>query len=184
MSYRLLFIIGILLLGSCTRNEDTFLITKDSVGPLMRDTPISRLDSIFSKDSVVKSAYEGELRYASTERILIYEKSGVQLMEITPGLNNENIKVVENIKILNPRYATDEGISLHSTFKDIKNQYTINRIENSISSIVLFIDEAHLYIALDKSFLPEQYRWDLSRSIAIEDIPDQTVIKHFMIGWN
>lgn len=69
-------------------------------------------------------------------------------------------------------------------FKDIKNQYTINRIENSISSIVLFIDEAHLYIALDKSFLPEQYRWDLSRSIAIEDIPDQTVIKHFMIGWN
>lgn len=105
-------------------------------------------------------------------------------MEITPGLNNENIKVVENIKILDPRYATDEGISLHSTFKDIKNQYTINRIENSISSIVLFIDEAHLYIALDKSFLPEQYRWDLSRSIAIEDIPDQTVIKHFMIGWN
>lgn len=73
-------------------------------------------------------------------------------MEITPGLNNENIKVVENIKILDPRYATDEGISLHSTFKDIKNQYTINRIENSISSIVLFIDEAHLYIALTNPF--------------------------------
>ena len=107
MSYRLLFIIGILLLGSCTRNEDTFLITKDSVGPLMRDTPISRLDSIFSKDSVVKSAYEGELRYASTERILIYEKSGVQLMEITPGLNNENIKVVENI--INPATVTSSS---------------------------------------------------------------------------
>ena len=88
-------ITAITLLGiiACNNSKNEFLITNNSVGGIEKNTPIQKLDSIFAKDSIVNSNLEGELRYASTERITIYNKEGNELLEITPKIDEKNEKL-------------------------------------------------------------------------------------------
>lgn len=73
--YIFISIIAFSLIG-CNRIEKKFLITNNSVGELNKNNKTSQLDSIYAKDSLVKSASDGEFRYASQERFSIFEKNG------------------------------------------------------------------------------------------------------------
>ena len=52
------------------------MITDISVGNLTKETKISQLDSLYKNDSLVKTSIEGEFRYISNKRFLVYEKGG------------------------------------------------------------------------------------------------------------
>ena len=80
--------VALIGLVACNNSKNDFLITNTNVGVLQKDTPIQKLDSIFAKDSIVNSSLEGELRYASAERITIFSKDGKELLEITPTTND------------------------------------------------------------------------------------------------
>ena len=97
----------LLTIVACNNKKNEFLITNNSVGVLQKDTPIQKLDSIFAKDSIVNSTMEGELRYASAERITILDKEGKELLEITPTTNDKGDKIVESVLILCDKYATE-----------------------------------------------------------------------------
>ena len=88
----------LLTIVACNNKKNEFLITNNSVGVLQKDTPIQKLDSIFAKDSIVNSTMEGELRYASAERITILDKEGKELLEITPTTNDKG-DIEESAKI-------------------------------------------------------------------------------------
>ena len=77
-----------LLVIGCSRSDKRFLITDISVGNLTKETKISQLDSLYKNDSLVKTSIEGEFRYISDERFLVYEKGGEgkQLLELTPAI--------------------------------------------------------------------------------------------------
>lgn len=170
-----------LLLANCAKERDTtFLITPDSVGKLDRTSTDAQLDSIYALDSIVRDS--ARLRLGKTSRkIKIYERGGIHLLTLT--LNTDSVRKIENIRIYDPRFITDKGVGLHSTFKDIKKHYTIRKVITSINNVVIFLKENDMYFTIDKEELPPSLRYATSTNIEAVQIPDDSQIKYLMVGW-
>ncbi|CEN37561.1 hypothetical protein [Capnocytophaga cynodegmi] len=168
---------------ACNKTDNKFLITKDNVGILHKNTPIQKLDSIYAKDSLVNTTFEGELRYASMERIIIFEKGGKELIEITPVVNSDNQKVVESVLILDSRFTTEKGISLSSTYKDVKEKYPNFEIEQTLKSILITPTNENFYFTFDKSALKSN-NFGLSSEITKNDIEDTAKLSRITINWD
>ncbi len=180
-TYYIVFLF-VFLLG-CNKKDPQFSIEKGRVGILLKGTPTEKLDSIFRLDSLVKLTDEGNYTYVNKNRYVLYDSQGNHLLTMTPAKTKDSIEVVENIRIYDPRYSTDTGITINSTFKDIKDHYTVSRITNSINNILVFVNELDAYFVIDKKELPENLRYNINTNIQEVQIPDAAKIKYFMIGW-
>lgn len=179
--YIFISIIAFSLIG-CNRIEKKFLVTNNSVGELNKNNKTSQLDSIYAKDSLVKSASDGEFRYASQERFSIFEKNGEkkQLLELTPTqIDESKNQYIANVQIMDTRFKTEDGISLESTFADIKKVYSDFDFEQSLTTVVVMPKNSNLYFAFDKSDLIASITGDFT----INDIPDTAKVKRLMVSW-
>ncbi|TDQ29047.1 hypothetical protein CLV82_2496 [Zeaxanthinibacter enoshimensis] len=168
-------------LSACqNEKENKFEIGVDHVGLLQHTTPLGELDAVYSGDSLVRdSATPG---FGSTDpRVKVYEKGGKHLLTLTPG--SDSLKTIENINIHDPRFRTKKGISLNSTFKDIRDNYTIKKLVTFRNNVVVFIKESDVYFTIDRKELPENLRYNPNIQIEAVQIPDAARIKYMMVGW-
>lgn len=183
-------IAGLLLIGllfaQCAK--DSFLIEKNRVGLLSNTDVVSDIESIFINDSIVKNLSEGEFGEGNAnltidnDEYLIYSKEGKHLMTVVPKTEHDSTSTIKYIQIMNPQFKTEKGLTLNSPFKDINVNYRINKVEASLYSATLYIDELNATIALDKSDLGIN---QFSREeIKIEQIPDMAKIKYFTIWFD
>ncbi|MGB8704752.1 MAG: hypothetical protein WCD31_06965 [Gillisia sp.] len=177
----LLFTIAILAI-SCGKDTDPFIIKNDRVGRLTKEVKINQLDSVFKNDSIVRNTTKNEFSSA-THDIEIFDKKGSPLMVLEPIQQFDSTSTVGYIQILDSRYKTKKGLNLQSTFGDVVKNYKISRIENTLNSAVVFIDELNLYLTIDKKELPASLRYDTDTKINANQIPDSAKIKYFMISW-
>ena len=177
------FITAVALIGlvACNNSKNEFLITNTNVGALQKDTPIQKLDSIFAKDSIVKASLESELSYSNAERITIFSKDGKELLEITPTANDKGEKVVESVFVLSPQYTTEKGISLESTFKDVKAKYPELSVEPSISSVIVSPKGQNFYFTFAHSALKNAF--SLTEAITENDIDENAKIIRITINF-
>jgi len=181
---------ALILLGLCatiiscnTDEENLYLITPTQVGPLKKQIKINQLDSVFKNDSIVRQT-SGPQDFRSTDEIKIYGEDGSMLMSLEPLQEFDSTSTIGYIRIIDARYETKNGLNVNSTFKDVMENYTISRIENTINSAVVFLDEINAYLTIDKSQLPSNLRYDTDSKIMASQIPDDAKIKYFMIYWN
>lgn len=179
---KLIFPLVTLLLIACQKQDDPYLITKDSVGLLTKDVQVRELDSVYANDSLVQAVNESEY-FSSSNEIRIYDKSGKQLLLLEPVQAFDSTSTIGYIQVLDPRFETAEGLSTQSSFQEVVENYTISRIENTLSAAVIFIDELNIYITIDKKELPPELRYDTETVIQASQIPDNAKFKYFMIGW-
>ena len=169
------------LLIQCEKEKDTkFLITNNSVGQLEKVSLIRDLEVIFYQDSIVKDTMKLTSGLGARS-IKIYEKGGNHLLTLTPS--SDSIPKIQNVRINDPRFKTEKGIGLQSTFKDIKEKYTIQKIVTAINNIVIFVKDSDIYFTIDKSQLPESLRYVSSPNIDAVQVPDNAKIKYLMVGW-
>lgn len=174
-------ICAIALLAQCEKEKDTtFLITNNSVGQLEKVSLIRDLEVIFYQDSIVKDTMKLTSGLGARS-IKIYEKGGNHLLTLTPS--SDSIPRIQNVRINDPRFKTEKGIGLNSTFKDIKEKYTIQKIVTAINNIVIFVKDSDIYFTIDKSQLPESLRYVSSPNIEAVQVPDHAKIKYLMVGW-
>jgi len=170
------------LLVGCSQVDKKFLITDSSVGLLTRGSTINQLDTLYQKDSLVKTSLEGEFRYISEERFLIYErgKEKKQLLELTPNIPLDGSpQYIQGVQVLDDRYTTKEGISLNSTFGNIKKVYKEFDFEQLLSTVIVMPKGSNLYFAFDqKELLPA-----LDDTYTIESIPDTAKVKRLLLNW-
>lgn len=166
--------------GGCKEKDTTFLITNDSIGKLKKISLARDLELIFADDSIVKDTFNSKKRFAY-QKVNVFEKGGKHLLTITPS--NDSIPIIENIRIFDPRFTTETGIGLNSTFKDIRDNYKIKKIVTTLKSVVVFVKESDLYFTIDKEELPANLRYSNS-DIEEVQIPDDAKVKYLMIGWN
>ncbi len=171
-----------LLFIECKEEINPFLISNDSVGALTRGMTIKKIDSIFAQDSIVKLYAQNE-ELPTQGEVEIYDKNGTKLVSISPVTNNDPDALISNFQFFDPRYKTDKGLNLSSTFKDIKANYKILNIETTISTVVIFLEDNDLFINIDKNELPENFRYNPNLVIDITNIPDEAKIKYFMLSW-
>lgn len=177
--------VTILILSSCQKAKETkspFSIGKHNVGYLTDSTQIHQLDSIFTLDSIVNRA-TGDEFLNTTNEIEIYEKGGKKLLILEANRESDSKKTVKNIEIIDSRYKTSKGLSPASYFKDIKNNYTISKINNTLSAAVVFIDSINVYVTIDKKELAPEFKFNTDAKIKASQIPDSAKIKHFWVGW-
>jgi hypothetical protein len=74
------------------------------------------------------------------------------------------------------------GLSLESSFEDINLNNTITKVETSLSSATLFIDDLNVTISLDKEDLG--LKNFSTQKISIEQIPGLAKVKTFIVWFN
>ncbi|MDO6598201.1 hypothetical protein Q4512_14855 [Oceanihabitans sp. 2_MG-2023] len=168
---------------SCKKEVNPFLISKNNIGLLTDSTQVKDIETIYANDSVVKRINGDEFTGAIND-IEIYDKTGNQLLILSPKQALDSTARISTIKVVDQRYKTEKGLNPTSTFADIKNNYTISSIQNTLRNVVVFVNEINGFFTIDKTELPADLRMDVNKKIEVIHIPNTAKIKHFMIGWN
>lgn len=168
------------LIIACGTDSDPYLIDKNRVGPITKESKIYQLDSIFQNDSIHRPGSED---FSNSNEIEVYDEDGSPLLILEPLQQFDSTSTLSYIQILDPKFETAKGINVNSTFGDVVENYSISRIENTLNSAVVFIDELNLYLTIDKKALPSSLRYDTDSRITASQIPDNAKIKYFMVSW-
>ncbi len=176
-------VLASLLFIQCGEDTDPYLIGNGTIGHLSNEIQMRQVDSIFANDSIVKlSPIKNAL--GTQGEVEIYEKGGQKLMLLSPEKENDPNSVITNIQIFDERYATDKGLTVKSTFGDLKANYEVLAVENAINSVVVFLKDSDVFITIDKKQLPENIRYNFSARVEATQIPDAATFKYFMVGWD
>ncbi len=179
LTFSLLVMIG--FTGCQKEIDSTFLITETSIGQLDKKSLVRDLEVIFTNDSIVADTVVQKFGN-SAKKIKIFQKGGTHLLTLTPSA--DSIPTIENIHVHDIRYRTDKGIGPASTFKEIREKYTINKIQTSMNNIIVFLKNSDIYFTIDKKELPPSLRYASSTNIEAVQIPDEAKVKYMMLGWD
>jgi hypothetical protein len=174
-----------LLIFSCQKEkkQNPFEITNNRIGVLTNKIQVKQLDSVFANDSIAKRT-QGDQFLNNVNEIEVYEKGGAKLLVLEAQKESDPTSTIENIQIIDPRYKTSSGLSSGSIFKDIKDNYNISKINNTLSTAVIFVDSIQAYFTIDKKELSKKFQSTTDIEITVTDIPDSAKIKHFWISWD
>ena len=166
-------------------NGNKFTVAKGKVGELTPLTIMDDLDRIFANDSIVKNLSEGSLGdnyFQDDDEYLIYEKGGKHLLTIIPKEQLDSTSTIKSVQVFDERFKTNTGLSINSSFEDVNLNNNITKVETSLSSATLFIDDLNVTIALDKEELG--LRSFSTQKVSLAQIPDLAKIKSFIIWFN
>ncbi|MEE9407304.1 MAG: hypothetical protein V3V28_04420 [Polaribacter sp.] len=172
-----------LVLVSCG-NNNKFKIEKGKVGQLTSKTTVLDLDNLFKNDSIVKNLSEGALGdnyFQDDDEYLVYEKGGKLLLTIMPKEQLDSTSTIKSIEIHDARFKTESGIHFNSTFADI-NMVNKPRVESTLSSVILFLDDLNATVAIDKEELG--LKNFSAQKVTLEQIPDLAKMKSFVVWFN
>lgn len=178
---KILSLVLIALIFTQCKKEDNNTIAKGQLGKLTKLTEVKDLKNLFVKDSIVTRTGEGEFADAPFDEYLVYAKGGKHLLTMIPKKQQDSTSTVESIQIFDKKFKTTKGLNLSSTFKDVIDNYTVNKVESTYASAVLFVDELNVTIAIDKKDLgiPEGFQ-----KVRLDQIPDIAKIKYFTLWFD
>ncbi len=181
MKYRitLLLICSLFMFHCKDDRNDGFLIDTGRVGKLLREHRSSQLDSVFMADSLVRDTTRMNL--GQDGKIEVYERGGAHLLTLSPA--GDTLHRIGNIRIHDGRFHTAEGISLQSTFGDIKSAYEIRKIITSLNNVLVLPKGSDVYFTISKEDLPASLRYTMDPIEAVQ-IPDAAPVKYMMVGWD
>ncbi|MEO9569994.1 MAG: hypothetical protein ABJH82_07950 [Polaribacter sp.] len=173
-----------LLIVSCSNNSK-FKIEKGRVGELTPQTTIQDLNKIFANDSIVVNLSEGaqgENYFQEDDEYYIFEKGGKLLLKIMPKEQLDSTSTIKSIEILDERFKTESGITLNSRYSEINANNNINRVESTLQSATLFLDNLNTTITIDNEELGlKEFN---TQKVSKEQIPDLAKMKSFIVWFN
>ena len=85
--------------------------------------------------------------------------------------------------VLNPLFHTAQDITTVSTFGDIKQAYSITRIEPDKKDIVVVVDDLRACFSIPKSKLPATWWDEKTKTVNSSQIPSSAPIRTFILRW-
>tara|TARA_R110002073_G_scaffold14998_1_gene60131 strand:- start:54032 stop:54577 length:546 start_codon:yes stop_codon:yes gene_type:complete len=164
------------------KKENNFTIAKNQLGKLTSMTQVNELKELFASDSLVSKIGEGAFASSEYDEYLVYDKKGAHMLTIIPEEQHDSTSTIESIQIFDERFKSVKGLGLASKFEDIVGNYTVNKVESTFTTVVLFIDELDVTIAIDKKELGIQEFG--TQKIRLDQIPDLATIKYFTIWFD
>lgn len=175
--------LSVLLFTQCSKEQDAFAISDGQIGLVTNETLIKQLDSIFVNDSIAPLSNIKDALGTQGE-VEIFAKDGRKLLRLSPDDERNPNATINTVRVYDDRYKTNKGLSIKSTFKDIKDNYEITGIQTSIDAVVVFLKDSDIFITIDKKQLPENLRYNPSLTIEASQIPDSATFKYFMLAWD
>lgn len=174
-------ILIIVLIYGC--NDRDYTISKGKVGKINSEIIVKQLDSIFILDSIVRRIGEGDYMFSGDDNYLIFDTQRNHLLTLTPRQQHNANETIETIEIISEKFSTKNGLTVNSNFEDLQKTHNISAIQNTINNIIVFVDEIDAYFIIDKNNLPIDLRLGTENKIKEINIPPNSKIKKFMIGW-
>lgn len=169
----ILFVLPILLLNC--QEETDFTLAKNQVGPVTNKTQIKDLAAIFKNDSIASHLGRDNFAESTYDEYLVYDREGNHLLTFIPKHEQDSSATIDNVQIFDNRYKTVKGLGIKSRFRDINDNYTIDKVQSTFSNAVLFVDELNATITIDKEELGIN---DFgTQKVSKEQIPDLAKIK-------
>ena len=165
---------------SCNTSNKPFTIEEGRVGKLHKEDAIKDLYTIFAQDSLVGDSLaiiSGNL----DAKVSVFEKGGAPLLTLNPVA--DSINYIGSVRVQDPRYKTDKGISLESTFEEVSKAYTIEKIQTTFSSVMISLKDEELFVTIDREELPEDLRYGNVGTLEAFQIPATAPLKSIMISW-
>lgn len=161
-------------------NQNSHLVAKEKVGKITKKTTERDIYNLFKSDSIVTDTV-APLSSLDEKRLKIFSKEGKKQLEVT-FTKQDSLFAINNVQLFSDEYKTKKGISIRSNFNDVHKNYTINSVEATFSSIILFIDELNTTISINKSQagIPQFS----TQKVKLEQIPDATKINYFTVWFN
>lgn len=187
MKKRLLFTLVVLvsiLITSCNDSE-RFEVKKGKVSYITPKTSVKDLKTLFKNDSIVSNLSEGSLGdnyFQDDDEYLIYEKGGKHMLTVVPKQQLDSTSTIKSVQIFDNRFKTETGLNIRSSFAEINLNNNINKVESSLSSATLFIDDLNATIAIDKEELG--LKGFSNKQVTIDQIPDLAKMKSFIVWFN
>lgn len=179
-----LLLILSLCLVQCAKSND-FLIEKNRVGKVCHLDKVSDIESLFESDSIVKMSSEGNFSGGADEpnqlndEYLIYSKEGKHLLTLVPKNASDSASTIKYVEVFDPQFKTAKELSIRTPFKDINSGYMINKVETTLSSATLYIDELNATLSIDKKDLGMNSF--TTQKVQLEQIPELAKIKSMTI---
>lgn len=169
---------------SCS-DKDKFVVEEGKVGKITKETTVKELKEIFKKDSI-SSKLSGKVSveddyFQEEDEYYIYEKGGTLLLTITPKEQQDSLSTIKSIEIHDKRFSTKNGINLASTFSEVNTNYGL-RVESTLLSVTLFLDELNATMTVDKEELG--LKDFIIQQVSLEQIPDLAKLKSFVIWFD
>jgi len=162
--------------------ENNFTLGRGQVGKITSATQVYELKSIFENDSLVAHLGEGDFADSAYDEYLVYTKQNKHALTIIPKEQHDSTSTIESIQIFDKKYKTSKGLGLGSIFKDIVENYTVNKVESTFTTAVLFVDELDVTITIAKKELGIN---DFgTQKISVAQIPDLAKIKTFTVWFD
>jgi len=182
MKFHFLVLLTLLIVG-CEKKPNPFSITPQSIGLLTKESKVSELETIYAADSIVKHVAGDEFT-GNTNEIEIYNKQGKALITLEATEQFDSTATIKSVRIIDTRYTSEKGLSVASTFKDIKENYKVSKISNTLGSVIITIDELNAFVVISKKELPSELQFDTTSVIEESQIPDTAKIKYFWLDWD
>lgn len=171
-----------LVVLNCSKPQDPFEIGKRYIGNLNDSTQVKELNTIFPNDSVAEKE-QNNIFTGKNADFEVFNSNGEKLLTLSPRILNDSSSTIKTVKIESALFKTTKNISKLSTFKDLKDNYKIDKIDNLIGSVVVTVKELNAAFTIDKNELPASIRFDNNITIDALQIPGKAKIKYFMLHW-
>ena len=176
-------ILLIVITTACSKKEvDPFLVSKNNIGFLNDSTQVKDLESIYINDSIVRFKPSANT-FGNINDIDIFEKGGNHLLTLTAKQVLDSTSIIKVVRVLDPRFKTEKGITIESTFKDIKDNYNISSIDKTFRTMIISVNEINAFFNISKDNLPADMWFNTKDKVDVLQVPDDVKINAFFVQW-
>ncbi len=158
-------------------------ITANGIGVLRKGMTIAEALHNIPWAQIKKKKGVGEFAEDVYDDYEIYTRYGKHLLTLTPKFSGSMDQAIDRVKVVSPFFKTAKGININSSYQDIKNAYTINKIEPTRTHIVLTVDEIHAQFSIPKTGLQKGWWNKTTHRVDINKIPANARIDSFILWW-
>ena len=158
------------------------LITKNSIGDITSEMTLEDILKRVPAAQIELKEEQGEFADDKYDVYTIYTRYFEPLLSISPKKRADVKQRVNRVIVLNPLFHTAQDITTASTFGDIKQAYSITRIEPDKKDVVV-VDDLRASFSIPKSKLPATW-WDKkTKTVNSSQIPSSAPIRRFILRW-
>ncbi len=171
---------GSSLAGEYVKNT----IGSGNFGVITKDMTLAEVLHRIPVAQVTKKRGQGEFVEDAYDDYEVYDRNNRHLFTLTPKETGDTLQKIHRVLVTNPFFVTAKGIHCNSKYREIKNAYTIDKIEPTREHIVLVVDELHAVFTLPKTALRKGWWNEPTKTVDRSKIPDDAQAESCILWWN
>ncbi len=158
-------------------------ITANSIGVFNTQNTIAEILHTLPNVQIKKKVGYGEFKDDLYDDYEVYNHNNQLLFTLTPKDTANVNQKINTVMVNSPFFKTDKGITVNSTYGDIKKAYTINGFTPTREYVSFNVNEINANFSIAKSKLPKDWWNEKTKKVNENKIPLDAQIDSFTLWW-